>query len=182
LTSRRSDPLGAIDRSPSQATIADSQVVRAAVARAKDGETEGLHFLYVRYATDVLSYVGSLVEDHHEAEAITEDVFAKLMQTIRGYEPNEAPFAAWILRIAQTAASGHLRARRGRDLQQALERLPKEQREVLVLRHVIGLSPVEIAGILKQTESSIHGLHQRGRLTLRSAVKELGATPVVAHL
>ena len=178
-----------------------SQLTRRAVARAKAGDSEGLHFLYVRYADDVLRYVASFVRDHHEAEDITQNVFAKLMSAIKKYEHRDVPFDAWILRVARNAALDHLRAKRaipteevrvtdtgsaqmslerGRALRQALEQLPDDQREVLVLRHIVGLSPVEIAGTLDKTESSVHGLHHRGRRSLRVSLAELGAAPVVA--
>lgn len=181
----------------------ESQLVIKAVARAQQGDMEALHFLYVRYADDVLRYVRSFVQDHHEAEDITQNIFAKLITVIGKYEQRDVPFAAWILRVARNAALDHLRAQRavpteevranddghhqtsverGRDLRQALERLPDEQREVLVLRHIVGLSPAEIADALGKTESSVHGLHHRGRLTLQSALIELGAAPVVAPL
>jgi len=178
----------------------DSHVVREAVSRAQAGDMEAFHFLYVRYAADVLRYVRSFVQDHHEAEDVTQSVFMKLMSVIGKYEPRDVPFAAWILRVARNAALDHLRARRetpveevrvqadehgrvsherGRDLRHALEQLPEEQRDVLVLRHIIGLSPLEIADVLGKTESSVHGLHHRGRLTLQSALEQLGAAPVV---
>jgi RNA polymerase sigma-70 factor, ECF subfamily len=180
----------------------DGQLVQEAVARAKKGDAEGLHFLYVRYAPDVQRYVDSVVHDHHEAEDITQNVFAKLMKKIDRYEPREVPFAAWILRVARNAALDHMRARRtipteevrvtdsgqaemsidrGRALRHALEQLPEDQREVLVLRHIVGLSPVEIAATLDRTESSVHGLHHRGRRTLQASLVELGAAPVVAQ-
>ena len=38
---------------------------------------------------------------------------------------------------------------RGHALRHALEQLPDEQREVLVLRHIVGLSPLEIADALE---------------------------------
>jgi len=60
---------------------------------------------------------------------------------------------------------------------EALAGLPEDQREVLVLRHVLGLSPPEIAERLGKTESSIHGLHHRGRAALKAALIELEATP-----
>jgi RNA polymerase sigma-70 factor (ECF subfamily) len=172
------------------------------VARAKAGDGEGLHFLYVRFAPDVQRFVNSLVHDHHEAEDITQNVFAKLMTRIGKYEQREVPFAAWILRVARNAALDHLRARRaipteevrladsgqaqisserGRDLRHALEQLPDDQREVLVLRHIVGLSPVEIADTLGKTESSVHGLHHRGRRTLQTSLTHLGAAPVVGQ-
>jgi RNA polymerase sigma-70 factor (ECF subfamily) len=68
-----------------------------------------------------------------------------------------------------------------RDLRRALEQLPEDQREVLILRHVAGLSPVEIAATLQKSESSVHGLHHRGRRTLQAKLTELGAAPVVAR-
>lgn len=180
----------------------NTRLVQAAIERAQSGDSEGLQFLYVRYAPDVQRFVNSLVKDHHEAEDITQNVFAKLMKAINKYEPREVPFAAWIMRVARNAALDHLRARRsipteeirladtgqaqvgidrGRDLRLALEQLPEDQREVLILRHIAGLSPVEIAATLKKSESSVHGLHHRGRRTLQTKLSELGASPVIAR-
>ncbi len=51
---------------------------------------------------------------------------------------------------------------------------------MLVLRHIVGLSPVEIADTLDKSESSVHGLHHRGRRSLRANLSELDAAPVVA--
>jgi len=155
----------------------------------------------VRYAPDVQRYVNSVVHDLHEAEDITQNVFAKLITTIGKYEQREVPFTAWILRVARNAALDFMRAKRaiptedvrvadtGRAqvsldrshaLREALNELPEDQREVLVLRHIVGLTPVEIAAALDKTESSVHGLHHRGRRTLQANLTELGAAPVVA--
>jgi len=175
---------------------------RRAIAAAKRGEWDAIHYLYVRYADDVLAYVRSIVGDHHAAEDITQNVFAKLIGAIRRYEERGAiPFAGWIMRVARNAALDYLRARRqipveevrttdpadeGREfdqrqsLKEALAALPEDQREVLVLRHVLGLSPPEIAARLGRTESSVHGLHHRGRAALRAALIELEAAPEVA--
>jgi RNA polymerase sigma-70 factor (ECF subfamily) len=180
----------------------EGRLLRQAIRRAKGGENEGIHFLYVRFHDDVLRYVNSLVRDYHEAEDITHNVFAKLMTAIKKYEERAVPFAAWIMRVARNAALDHLRARRavptetvrvteeaeadsgldrGIDLREALEGLPVDQREVLVLRHVMGLSPVEIAGTLEKTESSVHGLHHRGRRALQGALESRDAAPVVVR-
>jgi RNA polymerase sigma-70 factor (ECF subfamily) len=183
-------------------TSRDSELVQQAVRRAQDGDGEALHYLYVRYALDLLRYVNSFVQDRHEAEDIVQNVFVKLITAIRKYEQKEAPFSAWILRVARNAALDHLRTRRaipteevrvadvgqsdasverGRDLRSALGRLPEVQREVMVLRHIVGLSPAEIASTLGKSESSIHGLHHRGRRTLQANLAEMGAAPVVAR-
>lgn len=179
-----------------------SRLTRQAISQAKAGDSEGLHYLYVRYADDVQRFVMSVVRDPHDAEDITQNVFAKLMTAIRKYEERDVPFDAWIIRVSRNAALDHLRAKRaipteevrlvdtgrtqtgldrGRALRQALEDLPEEQREVLVLRHIVGLSPGEIAGTLDKTESSVHGLHHRGRSSLRQSLTDLEAAPVVAR-
>ena len=175
--------------------------MRRAVVALKQGDRSALHFLYVRYADDVCGFVRSIVRDEHEAEDITHNVFAKLITAIHRYEPREVPFAAWILRVARNAALDHLRARRqipfeevrttdegheqvgfdrSQSLREAFHRLPQDQREVLVLRHIAGLSPSEIAERIGKTESSVHGLHHRGRGALQAALRELEAAPVIA--
>jgi RNA polymerase sigma-70 factor, ECF subfamily len=180
---------------------APDELVYEAVAAAKKGDMSGLHFLYVRFADDVCAYVRSIVRDPHAAEDITQNVFAKLMKAIHKYERRKVPFAAWIIRVARNVALDHMRAarqipveevrtsdeggeqvgfERSLCLREALHRLPPEQREVLVLRHVAGLSPGEIADRLGKTEASVHGLHHRGRGALRAALQELEAAPVTA--
>jgi RNA polymerase sigma-70 factor, ECF subfamily len=179
----------------------DPDMVAQAVARAKEGDSNALQFLYVRFADDVCGYVRSIVRDSHEAEDITQNVFAKLMHAIHKYEQREVPFAAWILRVARNMTLDHMRARRqipfeevrtdddgheqvgferSQCIRDALRRLPEDQREVLVLRHIAGLSPSEIARRLGKSEGSIHGLHHRGRGALQAALREMEAAPVIA--
>jgi RNA polymerase sigma-70 factor, ECF subfamily len=179
----------------------DSEMVRAYIGQAQAGSRGAMQFLYIRYAPAVSRYVRRITHDDHEAEDITHDVFAKLLTAIDKYEPREVPFAAWVMRVARNAAIDHLRTRhsvpceeiriqtedrermrreRQRDLEQALQQLPAEQRHVFVLRHIVGLSPLEIASLLGKTESSIHGLQHRGRVNMQSSLRQLGATPVVA--
>jgi RNA polymerase sigma-70 factor, ECF subfamily len=66
---------------------------------------------------------------------------------------------------------------RARDLHAALASLPEEQRSVMIMRHVVGLSPPEIAEQMGRSESSIHGLHHRGRRALQQELTRLGAAP-----
>ena len=174
---------------------------RKAIAAAKAGDWDALTYLYSRYSDDVCRFVQSIVRDHHQAEDITQDVFAKLIRAIQKYEEREVPFAAWIMRVARNAALDHVRSRRQipvdevrisengeeqtsldctRALKEALAELPQSQREVLVLRHIGGLSPTEIAERLGKTEASIQGLHHRGRAALKVSLRELGVAPVTA--
>src|SRR3954452_18900354 len=86
--------------------------VAHAVDRAKLGDREALAELYVTYAGNVYGYVCSIVHDEHEAEDVTQQVFAKLITALDGYEQRKVPFAAWILRVAHNAAIDHVRVRR----------------------------------------------------------------------
>lgn len=176
-----------------------TRLVSQAVRRAQAGDREALGFLYARYADNVYGYVRSIVHDHHEAEDVTQHVFAKLIHAIGKYEERDVPFFAWILRVARNVAVDHIRRQRlvpveevrtsdegsadpagggrMRDLTDALARLPRAQREVLVLRHFAGLSPTEIALRTGRSEGSIHGLHHRGRRALRADLETRGAAP-----
>lgn len=174
------------------------RMVARAVARAKEGDREAVRYLYLRYSDNVYSYVRSIVRDDHEAEDITQHVFAKLMTAITKYENRGVPFSGWILRLAHNVAIDHLRSRRAtpaeevfgadercdedmldtsRCLRAALDVLPEEQRKVVVLRHVVGLSPSEIAEQMGRSESSIHGLHHRGRKAVQEELVHMQSAP-----
>jgi len=174
-------------------TQPEDGLVALAIAHAKEGDISALHFLYVRYVEDLHRYVMSIVHDDHEAEHITRGVFVKLMSAVHCYEQRDGPFAAWLLRMARTAAldspralqtasnedlptrddvQEHVGFARPQRLKHALEGLPHEQREVLILRHIAGLTPREIAKRLDKTENSIHGLYQGGRNALTAALEE----------
>jgi RNA polymerase sigma-70 factor, ECF subfamily len=187
---------GARDESPE-----GERIVRRAVARAKEGDRDALRFLYLRYADNVYGYVHSILRDDHEAEDVTQQVFAKLMTVLVRYDPRGVPFVGWLLRLSHNAAIDHVRARRAtpaeeifgaderrddiaaertQSLRAALSTLPCEQREVVVLRHLVGLSPGEIADRMGRSESSVHGLHHRGRRALREELVHLGSAPATA--
>jgi RNA polymerase sigma-70 factor, ECF subfamily len=168
-----------------------------AVARAKTGDRAALEYLYIRYSNNVYGYVRSIVRNDHDAEDVTQHVFAKLMTSLCKYDDRGVPFFAWLLRMSRNVAIDHLRANRvtpsdtleDRDaastddvdqsltVRDAFSALPADQREVIVLRHVLGFSPGEIATKLGRSEASIHGLHHRGRRTLTQALSSVGAGP-----
>jgi RNA polymerase sigma-70 factor (ECF subfamily) len=56
----------------------------------------------------------------------------------------------------------------------ALEQLPEDQRDVVLLRDVQGHAVAEIAARLARTEKSVAGLLLRGRARLRQLLQDLG--------
>ena len=190
-------PRTTLDESP-EAT----REVRLAIARAKEGDRDAIRLLYIRYSDNVYGYLRSIVRDDKEAEDLTQHVFLKLMTVICKYDDRGVPFTAWLFRLARNSALDHLRRRRAtpteevygpdthaadegsldraHSLRAALGSLPEEQRNVVVMRHVIGLTPLEIATHMGRSESSIHGLHHRGRKALQQELRRLDSAPSTA--
>jgi RNA polymerase sigma-70 factor (ECF subfamily) len=172
----------------------------AAIDQAKAGDREAVRYLYLRFAPNVYGYARSLVRDEHEAEDVTQQVFARLMTALARYEDRGVPFSAWILRITHNMAIDHMRRRlvlcdettvpeesddeRSREistaLRDALEELPETQRQVVVMRHLGGYSPGEIAGSIGRSQDSVHGLHHRARRALRRRLEHNESAPMVA--
>jgi RNA polymerase sigma-70 factor, ECF subfamily len=184
-------------RTPAR-TAAAERLVLAAVELARAGEEDALRLLYLLYADDLYGSILSVVRDPHDAEDITSDVFARLPRALRRYRPGPAPFGAWLLRVGRNAALDHLRAQRtialadvravdepaddvGQErleaLRTALAALPPDQRRVMLLRLVAGLSPAEIAVRMDRSEDAVHALQHRARRRLRRELALLGSAP-----
>src|SRR4051812_12980128 len=137
-------------------------LVAAATARARAGDEDALRLLYLLYADNVFGYVLAIVRDEHDAEDITSEVFARLPRALTHFKLSATPFAGWLLRVARNAALDHLRAQRSvplaevhasgetaelqarerlAGLRTALEALPHDQRQVMLLRLVARLTP-----------------------------------------
>ena len=174
-------------------------MVAMAVARGKEGDREAIRYLYVRYSHNIYGYVRSIVHDDHEAEDVTQHVFAKLITVLGKYDERGVPFFAWLLRLAHNATIDHVRRRVATPVEEvrssnehadgraaegidavgaALAALPEDQRKVVVLRHLVGLTPGEIANQLGRSENAIHGLHHRGRRALQRELRRLECAPV----
>jgi RNA polymerase sigma-70 factor (ECF subfamily) len=172
--------------------------LRRTIAAAKLGDVTAFHRLYELYAPMVHSAAMRVVRDAHEAEDVSQQVFAKLMTCIGQYEERSQPFAHWLGRVARNAAVDHVRRRRPVPLEEveamaearptttadtldslkaALETLSLEQRQIVLMRHLVGLSPDEIAEKTGRTTASVNGLHFRARRQLRQELSGLGLAP-----
>jgi RNA polymerase sigma-70 factor (ECF subfamily) len=183
-------------------TPQDAQaLVAAAAERARDGEDDALRLLYLLYADNVFGYVLAIVRDEHDAEDLTSEVFARLPRALSHYKAGATPFAAWLLRVARNAALDHLRAQRSVPLAEirathetaetqacerldalkaALAALPEDQRQVMLLRLVAGLTPAEVAERLGRSVDAVHALQHRARRRLRDELTQSGWAPTSA--
>lgn len=175
--------------------------VRALVVAAQAGDRDAMQALYVDFAPLVHAHVSRFVANRDDAEDVTQHTFAKLITELARYEPGAAPFRAWLLRVARnvaiddrrrvrafpyaeldgTRASGDDGAIEARaSLCEALSTLTEGQRDVLILRHLVGLTPEEIATRLGRSLRSVYCLHHRGRAIACSVLDELGSAPATA--
>jgi len=165
------------------------------IARAQRGDTDAVGALYDLHHESIFRYVSLRVGDWRLAEDLTGDVFMRMIASLPAYRSVGLPFRAWLYRIAHNLLVDHFRkqhlhvvvpldaAEETRDdsdptsevdhrlnaarLRHALSQLDPNQREVVVLRFVSGLSLQETALATGRSEAAIKSLQHRGLAALR---------------
>lgn len=168
----------------------------ADVARLAGGDRKAMAEVYARYSHGIYGYIRSIVADPDEAEDLTQQVFLKLMTCAP--PADRLDFSAWLLRVARNAAIDSLRrssrtcvrdpqdwspgalapdhdARRA--LEEAFAALSPGQRDALLLRDLLGLSPREAAERLGKSDGAVHMLHHRARRLVCERLKGSGSEP-----
>jgi RNA polymerase sigma-70 factor, ECF subfamily len=165
--------------------------------RAKDAEA--FDELYARYSPRVLGYlIQRLSGSVEEAEDLTADVFTRVYQKIDTFQPRGAPLSAWVIRIAHNQLIDAVR-RRPRVVQVTLDEAPEiasgpaftdvdqglaleqiraglqsltpEQRQVIVLRFLEGMSLAETAVAVGRNVDAVKKLQARGLASLRRGIE-----------
>ena len=165
-----------------------NDLLALAASRAALGDTSAVRFLHARLADEVHACVSAIVRRPATARRIAERVFAELPDRIASYQPRELPFDVWLLGIATEAAIervGHETpangsapagepehdAPRRQAARDAVWELSSDERCVLVLRHLVGLSAAQVAGRLRKSEGAIRRLDERGGVALRAGLR-----------
>lgn len=81
------------------------------VERLQKSDTEAVGVLLEQYANRLYNYAFYRCGDHHLAEDIVSETFARIIEKIDTYEQREVPFKAWVYRIAHNQLANHLRYR-----------------------------------------------------------------------
>jgi len=157
---------------------------------AAQGDPRHFAVLYEEHFERVYAYVVRRVCDRSDAQDITADVFQQALANLKKFEWRGAPFAAWLYRIAANAIADHFQRRarqsaspppeasasdEGLDeverramLFRSVERLPPDQRRVIVMRFAEEKSIREIAQALGRSEGAVKQLQWRGLQSLRA--------------
>ncbi|MFC1893293.1 sigma-70 family RNA polymerase sigma factor [Chloroflexota bacterium] len=149
--------------------------------------------LYDEYFDRIARYIYARLGDRNEAENLAGDVFLKALESLKSYRERGIPMQAWLFRIAHNVLVDHLR-KRGRiatvpidgvqiearedpagtaeksiemeRVNEAMQKLTPEQREVVQLRFFGGLSSKEAGAILRKSDGAVREMQ-------RSAVEKL---------
>jgi RNA polymerase sigma-70 factor (ECF subfamily) len=141
-----------------------------------------------RHRARVFRYLRRAVGSADVAEDLTQDVFLKVLRGLPSYQDRQLE-AAWVFRIVRRVLADHWRqplppvsdeaadeaaapatqALRA-SLGQAIDRLHPLNREILLLREVVGLSYEEIAAALDLTLPAVRCRLARTREWLQSTV------------
>ncbi|MDQ3549850.1 MAG: sigma-70 family RNA polymerase sigma factor [Chloroflexota bacterium] len=161
----------------------------AALVAAAQADPTAFGVLYRQYLPQLYRYVRSRLPTDEEAADITQSVFLKALEALPSYQGRGIPFAAWLFRIARNALIDVSRRQRPavawQDLPEAqqpeataqhdalsqfdalIAPLDEHQREILVLRFVVGLPTREIAAIVGKSDGAVRMQLSRSLRTLK---------------
>jgi RNA polymerase sigma-70 factor (ECF subfamily) len=164
------------------------------VADARRGDAAALTALYEHFKQDVFRFIYYRTNDVEVAADLTGDVFEKMLKALPAYQPRR-PFAAWLFQIARNRVIDHWRRQQAHQDVPLDERLPSadvspeqmveqqltverlvralpyltvDQRDVLILRYVVGMRIRSVATTMKKSEGAVRMLQQRALEALRN--------------
>jgi RNA polymerase sigma-70 factor (ECF subfamily) len=177
----------------------NAQGERLIVDAAKTGDEAALSELYTLYFPRVYRYILARTGNPYDAEDLAEEVFMKVLEAIERFQWREAPFSAWLFRIAHNALISQRRKDgvRGRsgplsdglaldsqspdemvenrlalsEIMEAAQKLPEAQRQVITLRFSAGLSVAETARAMNKGEGNVKVIQHKAIAKLREAVR-----------
>jgi len=170
--------------------------VEKLVVQAVNGNTDAFGDLYIIFVEKIYRYVFYHIKSKTAAEDITGEVFLKAWRAISSCRGKENAFSPWLYRIAHNQLVDEIRKRQRRpsleldnvetirdsensveryaeqqELLKLIDRLPSNQRRVIILKFIEGMGNREIAKIMGKSEGALRVMQMRALAALR---KELG--------
>ena len=175
--------------------------VSALVDLARGGDSEAFGQLYDHYRTAVYRFIYYRVSSAPLAEDLLSETFFRALRSMSSFQWQGKDFGAWLMTIARNLVTDHYKASRTRletttddfshheqacdgpeddvlthlsneMLRAALDRLPTEQRECIVLRFLSDQSIAATAQALGRSEGAVKQLQLRAVRNLAKLVPE----------
>lgn len=184
--------------------------LEALVARAKRGDREALEQVLAAVAPSVHRFGLRMCRNVHDAEDVLQDTLLAITKHLGDFE-GRSSLSSWVFLLTRTACARKRRGLKNRPadgaaileekadlapspeartadkelaqaLSRALDTLSEEQREVILLRDVEGLTAPEAASALEVTVDALKSRLHRARGALRSALQPLLEPRTIAAL
>ena len=155
-----------------------------------------------RHYAQVFRYLRRRLPSDHEAEELAQLVFADAARRLEEFRAGATPVLAWLYTVAQRRLADRARllsrhqsvaelddarlvevgerdygSNVAEALRLALARLPEQQRRVVVLKLLQGLSFAEIAARVGSTEAACKMRFARGLESVRDEFEKAGISP-----
>jgi RNA polymerase sigma-70 factor (ECF subfamily) len=165
---------------------------RELIAAARGGSRDAIEELFRRHWPSAHRAAYLIVHDDAAAEDIAQEAFLAAVGALDGFD-RRRPFAPWLHRIVANRAIDWTRARTARrevavddertaeaahaaepagGLLPALAALPADQRAVVVLRHLLGYTPGQIAKMLGLPRGTVNSRLRRALDRLAVALED----------
>ena len=160
-----------------------------------NGDRGAAHALTIRLVPRMLGYAARLLGDRAEAEDVAQEAMLKLWHMAPHWQQGEAKVTTWLYRVVTNMCTDRQRMRQRRRttalydapevedgapsaeavlikadrmaaLNAALAQLPDRQREAVVLRHIEGLTNLDIATVMDIGIEAVESLTARGKRAL----------------
>jgi RNA polymerase sigma-70 factor (ECF subfamily) len=173
----------------------DDDADRWLVNKAQAGDLDAYEVLVRRHRDRIYRIALRMLGDRHDAEDIAQDVLIQVWTALAGFTGQSA-FTTWLYRIAVNRCLNQLRGRRwtrpvlegdpqpvaGAEdtaiarqrtgaAMEAIAALPPDQRAVIVLHQLEGLSYREVAAVVNISEDAVRGRLHRARLNLLKSLR-----------
>lgn len=158
-------------------------------------DKQAADYIYTQYYDKVFGYVRSKIFNQDDAEDIVQNVFLKIYSNLDKYDQAKASISTWIYTITRNAVYDYMREKRDRpvfelteseedtesgapdeailnnealeELACALEKLPQNQRDIIILLYYKKLDRKSVAEMFGMTYGQLRYLHDK-------ALKRLG--------
>lgn len=164
------------------------------VEAARNGDAGALAVVCEKLYPRIFRYLTHKVNDPRDAEDLAGEVFVRMLEGIRNQTGN---LEAWLFRIAGNLLTDHYRRRAvradtvglpeeiaggedpaaaterklsGERLRRGMKALTEEQKEVVILRFIMGYEHGEVAEIMGRSAGAIRALQFRALSALKGAL------------
>lgn len=168
----------------------------SAIAACKAGDLSAFDALYTAHVDSIYRYLYRRTLNRMTAEDLASTTFLKALEKIDAFDPAKGRFGGWVMTIAKNVLNDHFRALKPQEniddiwdlssdddvaagledreahaeLREALAKLPKDKREIVLLRVWEDLSYAEIAALTGKTEGNAKVIFSRAMKDLRGLV------------